>query len=159
MRLYAKRRTPANGQDEEDPGFLFVLPWDLTGIGGVNEVVINLWNQIEQNGKFRPILLASSWEHRRSVYRNVNGRRTIFWRLRTPWGPKGLLSFLMYLPSSIVRTRHLLRHENVEVVNFVYPTLNALGFVILRLLRLYRGKIFFKFSGYGHQIRLRFPWN
>jgi len=50
--------------NDNHPGFMFVLPWDpFTGIGGVTEVVINLWKQIEQNGQFRPILLASSWEH------------------------------------------------------------------------------------------------
>jgi len=131
------------------PGFMFVLPWDpFTGIGGVTEVVINLWNQIEQNGQFRPILLASSWEHRKPVRKDVNGRPTIFWRLRAPGGgPKALLSFLTYLPFSIVQIRHLLRHENVAVMNFVYPTLNAFSFVIVRLLRLYRGKIFLNFQG------------
>jgi glycosyltransferase involved in cell wall biosynthesis len=133
--------------NDSHPGFMFVLPWDDLGIGGVNEAVINLWNQIEQNGQFRPILLAGSWEHRKPVRKHLNGRPTIVWRLRTPWGPKALLGFLTYLPFSIAQSRHLLRHENVAVMTFVYPTLNALGFVILRLLRLYRGKIFLHFQG------------
>src|SRR5215831_13171794 len=134
--------------NDRHPGFMFVLPWgDLTRSGGVNEAVVNLWNQFEQNGRFRPVLLAASWEDRKPIRKEVNGRPTIFWRLRTPWGPVALLSFLAYLPSSTVKMRHLLQRENITVMNFVYPTLNALGFVIVRLLRLYRGRILLNFQG------------
>lgn len=134
--------------NEDLPGFMFVLPWkDITAIGGVNEVVKNLWDQIEQQGEFRPLLLVNSWDHALPHRKDEEGRTTIYCRLRFPWGPRKFLSYLYHLPASILYVRRLLKHENVAVVNVVYPELSAITFAIIRLINLYKGKILLNFQG------------
>src|SRR5579875_1624165 len=41
--------------------YMLVSPWEADTIGGVNQVVTNLYRQIQQAGKWRPALLVLDW--------------------------------------------------------------------------------------------------
>jgi glycosyltransferase involved in cell wall biosynthesis len=131
------------------PGFVFVLPWELQEIGGVNAVIINLWREMERHGRFRPLLMVNSWEHRTPALRVAGGREDIHWRLRAPCvrgaAVKSMLSFLATLPKALLRARCIVKRHNVAAINVHYPGLSALTFVILRWLRLYRGHLLLSF--------------
>ena len=134
-------------QNRTIPTYLFMMPWEPSDIGGgVNEVVHNLWAQMERDGAFRPMMLVPSWDHRAPQHAVIAGRRTVFYRLRLPWTRDGsnfanVLGLLKELPGTTLRLVGLLRKEHVVAVNFHYPTTAALWPVLLRQLGLYRGRV------------------
>jgi len=148
----SRRDRPATSSDsgaetDRKPSFLFVMQWDPNELGGVNYVVVNLWEQVNKNAEMRPLLMLPSWEHPRPAPSVVNGRRTIYWRMRMPWygGFRESLIFLVTLPTALMRLRRLLRRERVVAVNVHYPSTSALVFVILRRLGLHRAKVILTF--------------
>jgi glycosyltransferase involved in cell wall biosynthesis len=76
------------------PTYLFVLPWSLEHVGGVNQVVLNLARQVRRDGRLRPLILMNDWSEPRPVWGNFEGVDTLRWRLRAPApGRRGLAAW------------------------------------------------------------------
>lgn len=129
--------------------YLIVLPWSIEGLGGVNQVVRNLYHQFEQNDAYEPVILQSEWDPKQE---EPNSEwRTISTRLRSPWDGrirlKALAAFFIFLPGSLGRLRRILVNRKLDVVNPHFPDLSALQFVALKKLRLFRGALLLSFHG------------
>ena len=134
----------------ERPGYLFVLPWDLHHVGGVNQVVVNLWRELERGGSMEPLLMVIDWAFPRPTMASIDGRKTIRYRLRDPGRDSGAKAGLMYLatlPIALLRMRRLLKAHKIFVVNFHSVGGHALLFVLLRRLGMFQGKIVLSFHG------------
>jgi glycogen(starch) synthase len=133
---------------ETAPTWLFVVPWDLHHAGGVNQVIINLYKECAQQGKYRPLVLVSDYNARSPVYGEDSGCRTVHLRLRQPNASmKGLLAWVLALGPGLLQLRRLLRQENVHVVNVHYPGTSAIAFALLRQCGLFSGRLLFSFHG------------
>jgi glycosyltransferase involved in cell wall biosynthesis len=134
-----------------EPGWLFVLPWDLTAPGGVNAVVANLVAECRATGRFTPMLLVTSWADARLAEGLVDGLRTVRYRLRAPSEKvlrlRDLLAFWATLPRTLVTLTLFLRRNHVAVVNVHFAELAAYPLVLLRLLGLYRGRLLVSLHG------------
>lgn len=134
------------------PAVLFVLPWPVAAIGGVNQVVLNLMRQAGQTGTVRPLLLEYAEEDEQPGTAVPGGAAPIA-RLRVPLpfaAPhpvRSTLAFLLRLPRTLRSLRTLLRENRVVLVNVHYPTLAALHFGALRALAGYHGKLALSFHG------------
>lgn len=133
------------------PSYLFVLPWSLQYPGGVNEVVTRLYDGLDQDGTFRPIVLSTEWDATRPRQTIENGRTTIYFRLRSPIS-KGksimnFLGFILKLPWSLRRLKDLITQHDVKVINIHYLNGASIIFVILRKLGLFNGKLIVSLHG------------
>lgn len=142
---------PLPESDKVKPGWLFVLPWSLRLVagGGVNEVVKALIREFRSDGVFTPHLLVSTeWPeagpsagpevikpYRLNLWSPVNHERPFL----------GLISFLYRLPYRCLALRRIIKRHNITVINPHFPGLACLVFIILKRLRLYRGKIILSF--------------
>ena len=132
------------------PGYLLVVPWDVLPGTGVNEVVRNLYRELEAAGAYEPAILVNSAtppgeaERAGSGYRIVRARLPLAWTPRFPLAP---LVFAAKLLPTLVRLRRLVRERRVAVVNPHFPALEALTFVLMKWLRLYRGALVLSFHG------------
>src|SRR4051812_15355718 len=119
-------------------GYMFVLPWDVHHTGGVNEVVINLFNQMSRAGTYTPLLMVGRWEDRHPREECVAGRTTIYCRLPSPsFKQSPLLSFVKLmadLPTRLLALARILKRRRVGVVNIHYPSAQILSFAILKRL-------------------------
>lgn len=133
------------------PGYLFLIPWDLHHTGGVNQVVINLYQQAILNGKWRPMIFIESWNHQALDTREVDGRTTTYFRLRSPWGSRRpwlcMAAFIVHLPSMLFSLHRAVVRYRVGVVNVHYPHLSILIFSLLRKLGGFDGKLILSFHG------------
>ncbi|HEY8507272.1 MAG TPA: glycosyltransferase [Steroidobacteraceae bacterium] len=118
--------------------WLFVVAWDIHHPGGVSQVVSNLFDTLARTRDWRPLLLVKAWEYRRRrpAVKVVNGRRTHYMLLRSPWERtrrvRNLIAFLLALPLQLLRLRRLIARENVRVVNIHYPALDAWSWLLVR---------------------------
>jgi len=120
-------RGPSGSLDTSDqaaPGWLFVLPWSLRNIGGVNEVVKSLIVQLRDGGVFCPHLLVSSENselggtvepelikpHYLEIWSPVDRKRPI----------RGLLSFLYRLPYRCWALRRIIDQHNEDFAAHVH---------------------------------------
>lgn len=70
-------------QNQKKSTILFILPWSLVHVGGVNQVVINLARQFQRVGESEAIVLITDWDAIDPVWETVHGVRTVRWRIRT----------------------------------------------------------------------------
>jgi glycosyltransferase involved in cell wall biosynthesis len=134
------------------PGYLFVLPWSLEWIGGVNEVVRRLYDELAQRGDYRPVVLELGWTERPRQSPDPERRRTSWMRLQSvpldgPAMSKEKLVARLRRPGACLRLRRFLRDENVQVVNLHYPGLLLEHFAALRRLHLRDFKLIASFHG------------
>lgn len=135
----------------DKPGYLIVMPWEVTDQGGVNGVVRHLIREMNADGKYKPILLESDWNRTDSYCKPWDGTPTFRMRFRAPIGRKGrcricsLAAYLVSLPASLYRIRKIVKKFRVRVINVHYPSVNAVVFTILRKLRLFDGKLILTF--------------
>ena len=133
--------------------FALVLPWDLHYVGGVNRVVSDLYAQLARGTDYRPIVVVASWETKSPTSGvDPNGRRTVWMRIRTPFGGAGVtlrtqLSYVLHLPGELRRFLRLVREHEIVVANFHYVGGLAFTWALLRWLRLYRGELVLSFHG------------
>ncbi len=130
--------------------FVLVTPWDLGAPGGVNEVVLNLHRQIAQAGEFAPLVLVNKWSARRPIETVVEGRRTIYFRIASPWIDGswwGLAKWLLSSPWFFADLWRLCRRHRVAVFNVHYPSGGAFTLALARALRLFRGDLVLSFHG------------
>lgn len=62
--------------------YLFVLPWSLKHLGGVNQVVINLGLEMQRAGVFEPVVLITDWNATVPAWEEIHGLKTVRWRVR-----------------------------------------------------------------------------
>lgn len=122
--------------DFSNPAWLFVLPWGLHHPGGVNQVVANLFDQLAQGGRHRPLLMVKNWSEPTPVSSVEQGRATIHARLRSPWGAtsgmRHLVAWLVALVPTLRRMAALVREQDVRVINVHYPDLDSWLWIFLR---------------------------
>lgn len=132
--------------------YLIVLPWLLREVGGVNEVVRNLYDGMLQLGRYRPRVLQLRWSApETSVEVDREGRELCSLRIRGPFDPRkpmqGFIVYLLNLPLEIFRIRELVRSLNVKVVNCHYIGGAEFSWIAAKLLRGYRGRLILSFHG------------
>lgn len=126
-----------NRRPDPAPGaFVLAVPWELEHPGGVNQVVMNLYDQLERAVPGLPTVLVKSWAHPRMERGEVGGRRTLRRRFRDPLpgrnAMKAGLLFWANLPRELMRLRRWLGEARVAVVNAHYPGLWLLPLAALR---------------------------
>ena len=138
------------------PGYLFIVPWSLDYIGGVSQVVENLILQMENDNVYTPILMINSWDDvsvRKEKIKNINH---FFFRIRGVYNNKrpirNLLGFFIFFFSGFYTLHKFLKVHNISVINVHYFGLNALTFSLLKVLRLFKGKLLLSFHGKYHFI-------
>ena len=140
---------------DERPGYLLVVPWPVTDRGGVNQVVLNLYRQVEAAGEYTPGIWVTSWQHRRLLTTREEGRSVAYLRLRRPIGRRRrlgatagwLATAAVFLVPELLRIARFLRANDVTCVNIHYPSLAALQLVLARLLFARRLRIILTFHG------------
>jgi len=145
-------RLPESGIEvSRRPCYVFVVPWDLHLTGGVNQVVINLHREMLLAGEIEPLVLVNKWSAFRPIQRVIDGRRTVYLRLWSPWTERGwivaLLKWVVTLPVSIFDLLRFCRRNRVLAFNFHFAGLSAFPIALLRFLRLYRGALIISFHG------------
>lgn len=134
--------------DTRKPGFLFVLPWELSLPGGVNQVVSNLVGEMVAHGRFRPLVLIMSWAHQSLDETDTPTVSMLRLRVRSPGpGLKRLATFCFVLPATLLALHRIMRVHSVSTVNVHYPGLTALHWAILRRLGLFKGSLILSFHG------------
>ena len=130
------------------PAYAFVLPWEPSGPGGVNQVVINLYRQVDEAGEFEPLIIVNDWSARRPVETVVDGRRTIY--LRSPWPDASSIGFLRWLASSpvhLVDLWRISRKHRIAAFNPHFPSLSCFGIALLRWAGIVRASLIVSFHG------------
>jgi glycosyltransferase involved in cell wall biosynthesis len=136
---------------EVKKSYLFIIPWTLSALGGVNQVVENLYKQIEADGRYEPLLMVNSWPDKGIRKENINNIEHYFLRIRSPWdGSRKMLSFFYFfmdlLPSSL-RLLKFFKVNNVSVVNIHYCSHYIMHLIFLKILGLFAGKLILSFHG------------
>ena len=106
------------------PTYLFVLPWSLAFLGGVNQVVLNLAEEMIRSGDFIPLVLIPDWDCPSPVWETILGIRTVRWRIRPMPHSPALLPRIQFRLWEIGFQRAFRRfaHENaIAAVNVHYP--------------------------------------
>src|SRR5436190_22388595 len=118
--------------------YLFVVPWSVNDVGGVNQVVLNLYRQFEAGGVYTPRILVLSWECVHTSKSDEQGRSVSYMRLRAPFACDAsfasIAKWAVCLLSELFRLARFLRANDVAIVNVHYPSLAALQFILVRLL-------------------------
>jgi glycosyltransferase involved in cell wall biosynthesis len=133
------------------PGWLFVLPWSLREIGGVNEVVKALIREFHDEAAFSPRLLITTEQPELTATPEAEVIETDRLNL---WSPiirehpvRGLISFMYRLPYRCWVLRRILKRHRIKVINPHFPFLGCLVFVIMKKLRLVDSEIVLSFHG------------
>lgn len=112
------------------PVYLFVLPWPLSGVGGVNQVVLNLAREMQQQGHFQPLVLVTEWGATAPVETVECGLPTLRWRVRPYRAGMGLrekLAYRLWERRFRAQFEQLCRARGVAAVNVHYPGASALA--------------------------------
>lgn len=137
--------------DDAEERILFVLPWELRAIGGVDNVVANLYEQFAAHGPWKPLLLIQSWSDRTPTFSNENGHQKIRVRLRSLFDDKrpvrALLMYLVCLPHEVRKVASIVRTHHIAVVNAHYPTPSILSVALARRLGLAKAKLVLSLHG------------
>ena len=131
------------------------MPWRVTEVGGVNQVVLNLYRQFELAGTRTPRIGVNSWVHKHPLLAREDDRSVAYMRVRAPIATasesRGPLAWTgawvaQFLPEAM-RLARFLRANDIACVNVHYVSLAALQFVLVRRLFLSRIKIVLSFHG------------
>jgi glycosyltransferase involved in cell wall biosynthesis len=118
-------------------GWLFVLPWSMDKIGGVNRVLDDLSREFNDSEIFKPYIMTSSWESKVPEIIEKDNYTEIRYRLR-PF-PKRLdmsfFIFLWFLPQTLLTLLKLYKKFNIQVVNFHFPNLFIVPFAMMKFVR------------------------
>ncbi|WP_289022056.1 glycosyltransferase family 4 protein [Desulfobacter postgatei] len=136
---------------KNNASYLFILPWTLEAVGGINQVVENLISHMKTDGKFNPMLMVMSWKDKKIRKENIKNFDHYFFRLENPWTyHKNIFKFPLFLFRFVTAMRHLIKFikkNNIKVINFHYCSLTALNIVFLKKLGRYKGKLILSFHG------------
>lgn len=142
----------ASGVPGESPyAWLYVLSWGLAEIGGVNEVVRNMFDRTERRLRHRPLLLVREWGQKQPSIRVQEARTTISFEIRSPWDPQhrlgNLLRYCAGLPRVLRQLVALVRQQRIDTVHLHYPDLHALTWLLLRTLLQRQMRLVLSFHG------------
>jgi glycosyltransferase involved in cell wall biosynthesis len=118
-------------QDSTLPAYVFVVPWSLDLVGGVNQVVINLALEMVRVGSFNPIFFIDDWNSPNPVWEQFNNVPVVRWRIRPLTKGMGLRQRILY---AIWRRRFCVSFEKfchrhkVAAINLHFPGANAFSF-------------------------------
>jgi glycosyltransferase involved in cell wall biosynthesis len=133
------------------PAYLLILPWSLDSLGGVSQVVQNLYCQIKCHNDYTPILMVNSWDDRNIRKITIQDIEHYFLRLRSVYDnkrpAKNFLAFLAFFFLDQYKIYRFLKDQEVAIVNLHYCDLYALNFSLLKVLGLFRGKLLLSFHG------------
>lgn len=120
------------------PGWLFVIPWEMEALGGVNRVVLELCKEMNIEKKYRPFILVTDWNARTPKIIENPDYTEIRYRLRGVsfshiLDLKALIMLLVQLPKALSTLACLFKEQNIKVVNPHYPTEALVNFSIYRL--------------------------
>lgn len=132
--------------------YLLVLPWGLDAVGGVTQVVLNLYQQLEAAGPLRPRVLVQDWQARRLTEDvHSSGTRVTRLRVRPPFTdgplPLDLGRYAVTMPAELHRLAALVRRYDVRVVNYHFLGPDALAWSVAKALGVFRGKLVFSLHG------------
>lgn len=120
------------------PSILFVLPWDLSAAGGVNQVVINLAREAARRNRLRPIIFSMDWSQPDWRYEEIDGIEWVRGRLRAPFGDEQslryLAAFVRCIQTEMRFWQDFLDGRNVQMINLHYPVLDYFVFALMRAL-------------------------
>jgi len=125
--------------------YIFVLPWELDVIGGVNGVVRSLAKAMAENGSLTPSIAINSWEDSApsESAEVIRFRFSVFGEISA----LGLLKAIVLAPLRLSRTVRLLRERNARAVNFHFPGAAPFGVAVLKRLGVFRGKLILSYHG------------
>lgn len=119
-------------KSEKKPGWLFVVPWGLSSVGGVNTVVKSLVSEINKEGKYRPLVLVADWSCESPLETEFEGYTEIRWRLY-PIDFSSLMTFLGFVFKIITIKKtfnKICEDYNVEIYNAHYPTASSFLYLL-----------------------------
>lgn len=122
----------------DPPTYLFVIPWSITHLGGVNQVVINLAREMMRSGIFDPVILIVDWDAVTPIWQVVHGLRTVRWRVRpyrAGMGMKEQIAFHLWMWRFRPRFHKFCVEHRVASINSHYPDLTTLtlSFIVQKL--------------------------
>lgn len=127
-----------------------MLPWAVSNLGGVNQVVLNLAQEMVRSGTFDPIILTSDWDAIDPIFEDVRGLRVVRWRLRFYQPNAGLkvrFAYACWEWRFRRRFARFCREHRVAVVNPHYPGPTSLA--IERAIQSSRLRVSILFSFHG----------
>lgn len=131
--------------------YLFLLPWSLAAVGGVNQVVENLMRQVKQDGRYKPMLMVNSWGDTKMREQNIKGYDHHFFRLRNPWDHfkpfHNFIAFCGCLGWNWWQFLRFIRSNKIAIINVHYCSLYVLNISFLKAVRLFSGRLILSFHG------------
>jgi glycosyltransferase involved in cell wall biosynthesis len=140
---------PSDASDQTAPGWLFVIPWSPRYVGGVSQVVNSLVGQFRDGREFSPQLLVGAEQSASGTTVEADLIKTYYLPL---WSPvdnqhpfRAPFSFVCRLPYRCWVTRRIINQHNIRIINPHFPSLASLVFLVLKELKLFKGKIILSF--------------
>lgn len=124
--------------------WLFVLPWEISYPGGVNQVVSNLLVEFDKDPEVKGGLLIDC--HYKGNDENTGVDRIL---LSNPFWSPGLIGFVKYIvkiPGIFLKLRTVIS-DDVVCVNSHYPSLNVINYIFYKRVFLCKWKIVLSFHG------------
>jgi glycosyltransferase involved in cell wall biosynthesis len=127
---------------------VFVLPWPLEELGGVNAVVQNLVREFAESGPLSPLVIERAVGGAPSTCEYAEVLRMI---LPSPYDPhhpfRALVSFCIRAPWLLLKLSAFCRERRIEVLNPHFVGLEHFCLVLLKRLGLFRGRVLLSFHG------------
>lgn len=135
-------------------GYMIVSPWEVKRHGGVNGVIRNLISRMNHAERVSPFIMQNIWECPKIEWVKTSDGTFASYRLRSPvyqvGGLNNLKSVLLYfftLPKALYVLRKIVKNNNVKIINIHYPGFNSVTFILMKILRLFKGDIVLTFHG------------
>jgi len=135
------------------PGWLFVVPFSTSSVGGVSQVLANLTEEMRLSHDYSPLVLTSDWKHRHIAELPHKSAPLFAFRLYPFWKPRDkkrillLGASLLAAPRCLFTLSRFLKKHDVAVINVHFPSFASLWFCLLKRLGLYRGRLILSFHG------------
>lgn len=133
------------------PAWAFVLPWEPTRQGGVNQVVLRLMEECKASARFRPLLLEVHWASQEPVEDTHLGFPRVRVRVPSPLASASALANLYryafrWRAEKAILNAVVARHR-IAVVNAHFPELTCWPWVELIRAQANPGKLILSFHG------------
>lgn len=134
------------------PCYVLMVPWVPAGPGGVNQVVVNLFDTMQRQDAVVPVMLVNDWNAAGApAVVRVSGRPAVRMRLVQPKFGRGSLhswiSFFVRLPPLLARIALFIRNRRVVAINAHYPDLSLLPLILGRKIGLLRARVVISLHG------------
>lgn len=125
--------------------YLFVVPWDVGIVSGVNGVVRNLAKAMVEAGSLEPSIAVDSWSDwaPRHADATLHFRFSIFGAMSA----LGVLKAIIVAPLRLWQTFRVLEQSGAQAVNFHFPGTAPFGVAVLKRLGLFRGRLVLSYHG------------